>query len=97
MPRTPEGFTKKEIKQILDHLGVYYVMPVQMGFGKRMLDFIICSTDGRFISCEAKRAGGKAKAFQNKIIREIKDKGGIAFVFDSKTDFLTQLPRAVIG
>ncbi len=95
--KTPEGFTKKEARAILDDLGLYYAMPVQMGYGRRLLDFIICGPNGRFISCEAKRKGAKPKAFQEKIVREIRQKGGIAFVWDREEDFRAQLWGAMTG
>jgi len=81
--RTPEGYVKHDIRMWLERQGAYLFLPVQTGMGKRTLD-IICCLNGLFIAIEVKREGGrKATKPQQRIIEEIEQAGGIAFVTDS--------------
>lgn len=79
---TPEGKVKKEIKQYLDSIGAYYFMPVQMGYGAKTVDFLVC-VNGAFVAIEAKRPGKDATAFQKQTIAQVENAGGIAFVATS--------------
>jgi hypothetical protein len=79
---TPEGKIKDKVKAYLDSIGAYYFMPVQMGYGKRTLDFLVCYR-GQFIAIEAKRPGGVPDAFQQRIINEIIRAHGRCYVVDS--------------
>lgn len=94
MAKTPEGDVKKTVKQWLTDQGVYYHMAVGFGYGRRTLDFLVCF-HGRFAAFEAKRKGATAQAFQNKLVRDIKNAEGIAFVFDSFEDFLLKIEHAL--
>ena len=96
--KTPEGLTKADIKKYLDgnRPDCYYFMPVQMGYGKRTLDFLICWR-GQFIACEAKKKGGKAQAFQRKIARDINAAGGIALIVDRIEQLIDQLLRSLLS
>lgn len=82
---TPEGKVKKEIKQGLDRLGIYYFMPVQTGYGKKSLDFICCMK-GKFLSIEAKAGKNKTSLQQDTMMKEIKQAGGLAVVAYSWAD-----------
>lgn len=84
MAATPEGVTKDDIKALLDSYGdeLYYCMPVQQGYGKRLVDFYICYR-GLFIAIEAKRRGARAKKFQALILDEVRDAGGEALSVDT--------------
>jgi hypothetical protein len=79
---TPEGRVKKEIKAWLDVQNVYYFMPVQTGYGRRTVDFLICWR-GRFVAVEVKRPGGTAKKFQGRILKEVHKAGGLGVSVDS--------------
>jgi hypothetical protein len=76
---TPEGKVKAEIKAYLDSIGAYYFMPVQMGYGAKTLDFLVCYK-GRFIGIEAKREDAEATKYQIQTMRHIAEAGGDALV-----------------
>lgn len=80
---TPEGLTKKGIKQILEAYGdrLYYHMAVPCGFGTRTLDYLLC-VNGYFVGLEAKRKGARARKFQVELIKRIMNAGGVAFCTD---------------
>ena len=79
---TPEGKIKNKIKKVLDKVGAYYFMPVQMGLGKRTLDFLVCHK-GKFFGFEAKAPGQKPTALQKLCMEEIVEAGGDCIVIDS--------------
>lgn len=80
--RTPEASVKDAIKTYLAELGCYYFMPVQMGYGRSTLDFLVCYR-GQFVAIEAKKKGKPVPtARQTQIMREIIRAGGHAFVAD---------------
>lgn len=70
---------KKEIKTWLKEQGAYFFLPVQTGYGASSLDFLVCLR-GRFYGIECKAIKGKMTPRQGRVIREIKDAGGLAFV-----------------
>lgn len=90
---TPEGLTKKDIREILDSYGdaLWYDMPVKFGYGKRVVDFLICFR-GMFLAIEAKRKGGKARKFQERIMNQVRLAGGGALCIDDE-----QQLRAVLN
>jgi len=79
---TEEFKVKRAIKKVLDRLGAYYHMSVQVGMGPRTLDFLICY-NGRFIGLEAKAPGEKPTALQSLCMKRIQDAGGECTVIDS--------------
>jgi hypothetical protein len=89
---TPEGLTKKAIRKILDGYkpSLYYFMPVQAGYGKRTVDFLVCY-EGNFLAIEAKRRGAKPRKIQLAILDEIRKAGGLTFVIDDEPDSLYAL------
>jgi hypothetical protein len=80
---TPEGKIKKKVTAVLKKHGCYYFMPVQTGFGKKTLDYLICH-GGYFFAVETKAPGKSPTALQQATIREIKAAGGTSFVIDSE-------------
>jgi hypothetical protein len=79
---TPEGVTKKDIVELLDsYANLYYMMPVQSGYGERLIDVYICFK-GLFIAVEAKRRGGRARKFQQRILDRVRDANGEALCID---------------
>lgn len=78
---TPEGCVKRDIKKFLTGRGVYFTMPVQTGFGKRTVDFLVC-WGGKFVAVEAKRAGARAKRYQEIILQDVRNSGGAAICVD---------------
>jgi hypothetical protein len=88
---TPEGEVKEEIKRNLDKLGVYYFCPVQMGYGKRTVDFLCC-VNGKFVGIEAKAIGGKKLTKQQaSILNKIMVSGGVGIVATSWKDVYAYL------
>lgn len=77
---TPEGKVKKQIKQILEELDVWFFMPPANGYGRAGIpDFVGCLR-GRFIAIEAKAGKGTTTALQDREIRRIKDAGGFVLI-----------------
>jgi hypothetical protein len=80
MASTPEAKVKKAVRQVLDSLGAYYVMPVTSGYGNSGApDFLIC-LQGRFVGIECKAGKNKPTALQELNLKRIKDAGGVALV-----------------
>ena len=80
MATTPEGKVKKGVRQVLDGLGAYYVMPVTGGYGKQGApDFLVCY-QGKFFGIETKAGKGKTTALQELNLKKIIDCGGVALV-----------------
>lgn len=82
---TPEGKIKAKVKAYLDSIGAYYFMPVQVGYGKRTLDFLVCWR-GEFWAIETKAPGKKLSAFQERIRKEINAARGPVFTIASADD-----------
>jgi Holliday junction resolvase len=77
---TPEAKVKKQIKQILEELNVWFFMPPANGYGRAGIpDFIGC-LKGQFIAIEAKAGKGKTTALQDREIQRIKDAGGFVLI-----------------
>ena len=90
MGMTPEAKVKKGVRQVLDALGAYYVMPVTGGYGKQGApDFLIC-IKGLFIGIETKAGKGKLTALQEMNLKKIIDCGGVALVI--REDDVKYLP-----
>ena len=80
MAMTPEGKVKKSVRQVLDRLGAYYVMPVTGGYGRQGApDFLVCY-QGKFFGIETKAGKGKTTALQELNLSQIRDAGGVALV-----------------
>ena len=80
MATTPEGKVKKAVRQVLDGLGAYYVMPVTGGYGKQGApDFLICHK-GLFFGIETKAGKGKLTTLQELNLKKIIESGGVALV-----------------
>lgn len=80
MAMTPEAKVKQKVKQILNLIGAYYVMPVTGGYGTQGApDFLVCF-HGNFIGIETKAGNNKPTALQELNMNKIAAAGGIAFV-----------------
>lgn len=80
MAMTPEGKVKKSVRQVLDRLGAYYVMPVTGGYGRQGApDFLVCY-QGKFFGIETKAGKGKTTALQDLNLSNIRSAGGVALV-----------------
>lgn len=78
---TPESLIKKAVKEILGRHRVWYNMPVPVGYGKSMLDFIGCHR-GLFFAIETKRPGKDPTPRQELSIAEMVAAGGMVFIID---------------
>jgi hypothetical protein len=94
MSRTPEGDVKAGIKKFLDRAGAYYHMSVQTGYGRRTVDFLVCWR-GQFLAVEAKRAGGAARRYQDIILQQVRDSGGLAVCVDDVDELRVFLSGAL--
>ena len=92
MATTPEGKVKKAVRQVLDGLGAYYVMPVTGGYGRQGApDFLVCH-QGKFYGIETKAGKGKLTALQELNLKKIIDCGGVALVIrEADVEFLPSL------
>ena len=80
MATTPEGKVKKRVRQVLDSLGAYYVMPVTGGYGNSGApDFLVC-LHGKFIGIETKAGKGKTTLLQEMNLDRIQKAKGFALV-----------------
>ena len=80
MAMTPEGKVKKAVRQVLDSVGAYYVMPVTGGYGNQGApDFLVCHK-GLFYGIETKAGKGKTTALQELNHKKIREAGGVALV-----------------
>lgn len=80
MAVTPEAKVKKGVRQVLDGLGAYYVMPVTGGYGNSGApDFLVC-IGGFFFGIECKAGKNKTTALQELNLKRIIDSGGVALV-----------------
>ena len=81
--KTGEAKVKDDVKKYLTSIGAYFFMPVQTGYGRTTLDFLVCYK-GQFIGIECKRPGVReCTRRQFHVIDKIVDAEGFAFVTDS--------------
>ena len=97
MAATPESKVKKAVRQVLDGLGAYYVMPVTGGFGNQGApDFLVC-IKGRFFGIECKAGKNKPTALQEKNLADIARVGGFAVaVNENGLDHFDRLLDALV-
>ena len=86
---TPEGEIKAYVKRRLDAefdsrppFAHYRFMPVQTGYGKRSLDFLLCIY-GKFYAIETKAPGKDLTELQKITRDEIQAAGGTVYKVDS--------------
>ena len=84
MASTPESKVKKSVKNVLESLGAYYVMPVTSGFGRSGApDFLVC-LGGRFIGIECKAGNKRPTALQLDNLEQIEKCGGLSLVINEE-------------
>jgi len=84
MSTTKEGSVKKDIKAILDTLGVYYFMPSGNGYGRSAIpDFVGCYK-GHFIAIEAKADNLQATAIQQRELNRISSHEGVGVCINAE-------------
>ncbi len=83
MAKGGEAAVKDDVKAYLTSIGAYWFMPVQTGYGRSTLDFLVCHK-GCFYGIETKRPGViKPSSRQQLVINQIQNADGRAFVADS--------------
>lgn len=88
MAQTPEGKVKAEVKKFLKERGAWFFMPVSNGMGQVGIPDIICCYKGVFVAIECKAPGKRANttANQMRVLMEILDAKGYAWVVDDVND-----------
>lgn len=77
---TPEGKVKAQLKRELKKEGIFSYWPVPAGYGKQMVDCIVCER-GRFFTIECKREGvDRPTPRQAQIMKEIRAAGGVTYL-----------------
>ena len=84
---TPEGRVKHWLDEELDKRKpwVWRFKPVQTGYGKPALDYILC-VNGWFVTIETKAPGKKLTERQKATRRDINAAGGPVYVVSSKEE-----------
>ena len=83
---TPEGLVKKRVKELLaQYFPIRVEMPVQTGYGKKTLDFIV-TYRGRTIVIETKAEKKHPTELQRQDMREYRDAGAFIFVIMGVND-----------
>lgn len=85
MSQTPEGKVKDKVKALLKQYGVYYFMPVQVGYGMAGLDFHCCY-QGHALFIETKSPSGVVTMRQHATMNAIEAAGGKVFVVRDDED-----------
>ena len=81
---TPEAKVKKKVREVLQALRAYYVMPITGGYGNSGApDFVVCFNSA-FIGIECKAGKGKTTALQEKNLAQIRSAGGLAIVINEE-------------
>ena len=95
MASTPEGAVKRQVKKVLDSMGIWYFMPANNGYGKVGVPDFICCWDGQFMAIETK-APGKLNTLtpnQQRTIEEIRNAGGFVVVVDDAGQLLKEIAK----
>ena len=81
MAMTPEAKVKAAVGKMLKKHNVYYFSPNTHGYGRSGVpDIICCLNGGKFLAIECKAGRNQPTALQEREIREIQARQGIAVV-----------------
>lgn len=88
MAKTPEGKVKDGVKKFLKERGAWFFMPVSNGMGQVGIPDIIICYKGVFVAIETKAPDKVANLTPNqkRVLDEIRQHNGFAFVVDSTDD-----------
>lgn len=88
-----EADVKKQVKKILESLGVYYYMPVPLAYTRTGVPDFVCCYRGKFLAIETKFGYNKTSPRQDIEIAKIRAAGGVVFVINEKN--ITEIERWV--
>ena len=81
MAMTPEAKVKAAVGRLLKKHNIYHFSPNTHGYGRSGVpDIICCLNGGKFLAIECKAGKNQPTALQEKEIRDIQARGGIAAV-----------------
>jgi hypothetical protein len=80
----------KAIKDVLKHSGAFPIKIAGGPFQHDISDLLVCF-EGKFVSIEVKRPGGKLTDGQERFLHNVRAAGGIAFVAHSVDDVVREL------
>ena len=81
MASTPESKVKAAVGRLLKKHNVYFFSPNTHGYGRSGVpDIICCLQGGKFLAIECKAGKNQPTALQEREIREIQSRKGIAVV-----------------
>ena len=87
MAKTPEGFVKEAVKEILKEYGAYFFMPLTYGYGASGVPDIIACYKGRFIAIECKAGNNQPTALQYRNMQKIvENEGEVLIVNEISTE-----------
>lgn len=98
---TPEGKVKAQVSKRLKPIAhLWSFMPVQMGLGKAVLDYLLC-IGGKFVAIETKAKGKKLTTRQEHTKAELEAAGAAVFIVDDNAslaraiDYIQRISNAV--
>lgn len=92
MAMTPEAKVKAAVVKLLKKYGVYYFSPNTHGYGRSGVpDIICCLHGGKFLAIECKAGKNQPTALQEREIREIQQRKGLAMVVREDCALLEQV------
>ena len=81
MASTPESKVKLAVVKLLKQYGVYFFFPATHGYGRSGVpDIICCLHGGKFLAIECKAGKNQPTELQQREIREIQLRKGLAMV-----------------
>jgi hypothetical protein len=81
MAMTPEAKVKAAVVKLLKQYNVYYFSPNTHGYGRSGVpDIICCLNGGKFLAIECKAGKNQPTALQEREIRQIQLRRGLAMV-----------------
>ncbi len=89
---TPEGKVKAQVNRAIATLDkrIYKFMPVQTGYGKKTLDYLLC-VNGHFVAIETKSLGKDFTPLQEQCAEDICAAGGRVFLVDGPISLATAM------
>ncbi len=90
-PRIKETEITNSIKSLLKTYGIWHFKHFGGMYANKGIPDILCCYNGRFIGIEVKTENGKVSPDQERVISNINNAGGLAFVARSVDDVIEKL------